>query len=158
MSETPVSPAQVNLTVFGMVSAVLVSACNMLVTTAVKGNELVEKSANTLIYGVSAAENVAQAVEQRSRIYGKGIVDNGELSERAATLKYRLRLAELERQEAAVAQGAAYVEPSLADKVMDAIKSTGIVSEPTPAKTAETEKDEPASGLNLQSAVPIRAS
>jgi hypothetical protein len=113
-----INPAQVNTSIFGMASAVFTSMCAALVTTAVKGNTLIDKSANTLIHGVSAAENVAEAVERRSKIYGDGIVRNGELAERETTLKYKLRLTNLERQEQAVANGAAYTpDPSFADKL-----------------------------------------
>lgn len=133
-----VSPHQVNTSIFGMASAVFTSLCAALVTTAVKGNTLIDKTANTLIHGVSAAENVADAVEKRSAIYGQGIVNNGELAERETTLKYRLRLANLERQEQAIANGTAtYVpDPSLLDKLGKAMQDAkdsvvGSVIEPT---------------------------
>jgi len=118
------NPAQINTSIFGMASAVFTSMASVLVTTAVKGNVLVEKTANTLIHGVAAAENVAEAVERRSKIYGDGMVRNGELSERETELKYLLRLANLERQEEAVRLGTAtYVpEPTVGDKITTALK------------------------------------
>lgn len=134
MSSQPLNPSQVATGgVFAMASAVFTAACSMLITTAVKGNTLVDKTANTLIHGVSAAENVAEAVEKRSKIYGDGIVRNGELSERETTLKYRLRLANLERQEEAIRKGTATYtpDPSLADKLgkaMEAAKNSVIGS------------------------------
>lgn len=134
MSSQPLNPSQVATGgVFAMASAVFTSACSMLITTAIKGNTLVDKTANTLIHGVSAAENVAEAVEKRSKIYGDGIVRNGELSERETTLKYRLRLANLERQEEAIRKGTATYtpDPSLADKLgkaMEAAKNSVIGS------------------------------
>lgn len=116
---------QVNTTIFGMASAMFTSIAAMVVTTAVKSNTLVDKTANTLIHGVSAAENVAEAVERRSKVYGDGIVRNGELAERETTLKYKLRLYNLERQEQRVKDGTEqYVpEPSVASKVTEAVKS-----------------------------------
>lgn len=118
-----VSPHQVNTSIFGMASAVFTSVCAALVTTAVKGNTLIDKSANTLIHGVSAAENVAEAVERRSKIYGDGIVRNGELAERETTLKYQLRLANLEKQEEAIRNGTATYtpDPSLVEKLAKAV-------------------------------------
>jgi hypothetical protein len=119
-----INPNQVNTSIFGMASAVFTSACAMLVTTAVKSNVLVDKSANTLIHGVSAAENVAEAVEKRSAIYSDGIVRNGELAERETYLKSKLRLHNLEKQEAAVAAGLAEYtpDPSLKDKLTKAME------------------------------------
>lgn len=100
-----INPAQINTSIFGMASAVFTSACAMLVTVAIKSNTLVEKTANTLIHGVSSMENVAEAVERRSKIYGDGMVRNGELAERETELKYKLRLANLERQEVIINGG-----------------------------------------------------
>jgi hypothetical protein len=119
------SPHQVNTSIFGMASAVFTSVCAALVTTAVKGNSLIDKTANTLIHGVSAAENVAEAVERRSKIYGDGIVRNGELAERETTLKYRLRLHNLEKQEKDVLAGLAdYTpEPTMKDKLQKAMEA-----------------------------------
>jgi len=129
MNQPALNPNMVNTSIFGMASAVFTSACAMVVTTAVRGNTLVDKLANTLIHGVAAAENVAEAVERRSKIYGDGIVRNGELAERETTLKYKLRLVNLERNEAAIQAGTAeYVpEPSLTEKftgMFAAAKST----------------------------------
>ena len=92
---------QVNTTIMGMTSAMFTSLAATVVTLAVKSNLLVDKSFNVAIHGVSAAENVAEAVEKRSEIYGHGIVANGALAERETTLKHRIRLANLERQESA---------------------------------------------------------
>lgn len=119
-----INPNQVNTSIFGMASAVFTSLCTALVTLAVKGDILIGKSANTLIFGVSAAENVAEAVEKRSKIYGDGIVRNGDLAERETTLKHKLRLHNLEQQEKAVIAGTATYkpEPSLASKAGQAIK------------------------------------
>jgi len=121
---TTPNPNQVNTSIFGMASAVFTSMAAMLVTTAVKGNTLVDKTANTMIHGVSAAENVAEAIERRSKIYGDGIVNNGELAERETALKYKLRLANLEKQEAAILAGTMdYTpDPSLKDKLAKAVQ------------------------------------
>jgi len=146
----PINPAQVNTSIFGMASAVFTSAAAMLVTTAVKGNTLVDKLANTLIHGVAAAENLAEAVERRSKIYGDGLVRNGELAERETTLKYQLRLANLERQEETVRNGGIYVpEPTMSEKITTALKE---------AKDAYI-NSAPATGesVKITSAVPIRS-
>ena len=151
------NPNQVNTSIFGMASAVFTSMCGVLVTTAIKGNILVDKTANTLIHGVSAAENVAKAVEDRSKIYGDGMVRNGELAERETTLKYKLRLANLSRQEEAVANGAAYSpEPEFADKLKEKLKE--VASAMTESNVAHTEipQGEPGT-VKITSAVPIRA-
>lgn len=156
------NPNQVNTTIFGMASAVFTSAAAALVTTAVKGNSLIEKSANTLIHGVSAAENVAKAVEKRSEIYGNGIVNNGELAERETTLKYKLRLAALERQERAVMEGLEIVsepEESLTDKFTDIIKSVkdSVTGTPTEeVKPTATPDPSLASMFESSVAAPIR--
>jgi hypothetical protein len=105
-----------------MAAAVFTSTCAMLVTTALRSNTLVDKTMSTLIHGVSAAENVADAVEKRSKIYGDGMVRNGEIAEREILLKSQMRLHNLEAQEKAVAAGqATYVpEPSLTEKLKEA--------------------------------------
>lgn len=130
-----IHPAQVNTSIFGMASAVFTATCGTLITVAVKGNTLIDKTANTLIHGVAAAENIAKAVEDRSKIYGEGLVRNGELAERETTLKYQLRLANLERQEEAVRNGTATYtpDPSLMSKLGKAVedaKNSVIGSEP----------------------------
>lgn len=102
---TTLRPEQVNTSIFGMASAVFTSACAALVTTAVKGNELITHTANTLIHSASAAENVTAAVEKRSKIYGDAIVENGKLAEREGTLKHQMRLYALEAKEKAVREG-----------------------------------------------------
>lgn len=125
MSDQPLNPNQiVTGGVFAMASAVFQAACGMLVTTAVRGNQLVDKTASTLIHGVSAAENISIAVEERSKIYGDGIVRNGELAERETTLKYRMRLASLEKQEADILAGVATYKPdaTITDKLSQAMK------------------------------------
>jgi hypothetical protein len=144
-----INPNQINTSIFGMASAVFTSVCAMLVTTAVKGNLVVEKTANTLIHGISAAENIAEAVEGRSKIYGEGMVRNGELAERETTLKYKLRLANLERQEEIVRNGGEYVpEATLGDKLTKALKEAkdSVVGS---AQAAD-------SSVKITSAVPIR--
>ena len=123
---TQLNPAQINTSIFGMASAVFTSMAAVLVTTAVKGNILVDKTANTLIHGVSAAENVACAVEQRSKIYGDGMVENGRLAERETQLKYLLRLANLERQEEAVRNGTATFTPEVPEPTFGARIATAI--------------------------------
>lgn len=145
---TTLNPNQVNTTIFGMASAVFTSACAALVTTAIKGNTLIDKTANTLIHGVSAAENVAEAVERRSKIYGDGIVRNGELSEREITLKYKLRLANLEKQEAAIMAGEAEYkpEPGFAERFAAAVKS---------ATSADTPKVTPVVQSPLEGSIKI---
>lgn len=125
MSNQPLNPNQiVSGGLFAMASAVVQAACGMLVTTAVRGNQLIDKTASTLINGVSAAENISIAVEQRSKIYGDGIVRNGELSERETTLKYRIRLHNLEKQEKDILAGiTTYTpEPSMTEKLAKAVK------------------------------------
>lgn len=125
MSNQPLNPNQiVSGGLFAMASAVVQAACGMLVTTAVRGNQLIDKTASTLINGVSAAENISIAVEQRSKIYGDGIVRNGELSERETTLKYRIRLHNLEKQEKDILAGiTTYTpDPSLKEKLAKAVK------------------------------------
>ncbi len=151
-----INPNQVNTTIFGMASAVFTSACAALVTTAIKGNALIDKTANTLIYGVSAAENVAEAVEKRSKIYGKGIVDNGELSERETTLKYKIRLHNLEQQEAAIMAGLAEYtpEPTLGEKIADAFSQVR-ESVSTPTTPVNTPVVEEVDDL-ITNAVPLR--
>lgn len=125
MSDQPNPNQIVTGGVFAMASAVFQAACGMLVTTAVRGNQLVDKTASTLIHGVSAAENISIAVEQRSKIYGDGIVRNGELAERETTLRYKLRLANLEKQEKDILAGIATYkpDPTLTEKLGAAISS-----------------------------------
>jgi hypothetical protein len=100
MSTAPLNASQVGSTIFGMLSGMFAALSNTVITTAVKATVLIDKSLNVAINTVSAAENVTVAVEQRSKIYGDGIVRNGELAERETTLKYKLRLKNLEKQEA----------------------------------------------------------
>jgi len=121
-----INPNQVPTTMFGMASAVFTSTCAMLVTTAVRSNAFIDKSMNVLIHGVAAAENVAAAVEVRSKIYGEGMIENGKLSEREILLKTKMRLANLEKHEAAVAAGTAEYTPapSFGDQFANAIKRT----------------------------------
>lgn len=95
------NPNQINTSVLGMASAVFTSLCAALVTTAVQGNVLITKTFNVLIYGVAAAEQIAKAAEGRAKIYGEGLVANGELAERETKLKSLLRLHALEAQEEA---------------------------------------------------------
>lgn len=99
---TPVptlNASQVGSTVFGMLSGMFGALSNTIITTAVKSTVLIDKTLNVAINGVSAAENVSEAVEKRSKIYGDGIVSNGKLAERETKLKYLLRLKNLENQE-----------------------------------------------------------
>jgi hypothetical protein len=149
MSDQPMNPNQIaSGGLFAMASAVVQAACGMLVTTAVRGNQLVDKTASTLIHGVSAAENISIAVEQRSKIYGDGIVRNGELSERETTLRYRLRLANLEKQEKDILAGlAAYTpDPSLKDKLKKALEqaSSALGVEELAHNRPKTAQTEPA--------------
>ena len=85
------NPNQINTSVLGMASAVFTSLCAALVTTAVQGNLLIQKSFNVMIHGVAAAEHIAKAAEGRAEIYGKGLVKNGALAERETELKQILR-------------------------------------------------------------------
>ena len=119
-----VNPNQVNTSIFGMASAVFTSACAALVTTAVQGNTLIQKTGNTLIHGVSAAENEAEAVEKRSEIYSEAIVENGRVAEQENAIKLRLRLHHVTQQEEAVLKGLAEYkpDPSASDKVSSALK------------------------------------
>jgi len=100
--QPPVNVNQVNTSIIGMTSAVFTSIAATIVTTAVKANVLVDKTFNVAIHGVAAAEHVARAGEERAKIYGEGIVNNGVLSEREITLKHKLRLYALEQQEKAL--------------------------------------------------------
>ena len=93
------SASQVGSSIFGMLSGMFAALSNTVITTAVKGTVLIDKSLNVAIHGVSAAENISEAVEKRSKSYGEGIIANGELAERERTLKYILRLKNLEKQE-----------------------------------------------------------
>jgi hypothetical protein len=112
------------MTIFSGLSAVLTSTCAMLVTAALQSNKFIDKFFSTMIHGMSAADNIAEAVEKRSKIYGDGVVANGEISEREILMKSRMRLHALERQEQAVANGTAtYVpERTMTDKLGDAMK------------------------------------
>ena len=92
---------QINTSIMGMTSAVFTSLAATIVTFAIKSNTLVDKTFNVAIFGVSAAEHIAEAGEKRAEIYGKGIVANGALAERETTLRARLRLYNLEQQEKA---------------------------------------------------------
>ena len=92
---------QINSSILGMSSAVFTSLAATVVTFAIKSNVLVDKSFNVAIHGVSAAEFIAEAGEKRAEIYGQGIVNNGALAERETTLKQKLRLHALEKQEKA---------------------------------------------------------
>jgi len=104
--QPPVNVNQVNTSILGMTSAVFTSIAATIVTTAVKANVLVDKTFNVAIHGVAAAEHVARAGEERAKIYGEGIVNNGVLSEREITLKHKLRLYALEQQELAMQETA----------------------------------------------------
>lgn len=143
---------QVNTTIFGMASAMFTSIAAMVVTTAVKSNTLVDKTANTLIHGVSAAENVAEAVEKRSKSYSDGLVRNGEIAEREGTLRYELRLWHLENKERRIKEGKEeYVpEGSLADQLKAATEKV---------KEAVAGSADKAAGTNVKitSAVPAKS-
>jgi hypothetical protein len=97
-----ISPSEVGASIFGMLSGMFSAISNTVITTAVKGTKLIDKTLNVAINSVSAAENISEAVEKRSKTYGEGIVRNGKLAERETTVKYVLRLRNLEKQEAAV--------------------------------------------------------
>lgn len=116
---------QVNSSIFGMASAMFTSVAAAVVTTAVQSNRFIDKTFSVMVHGVSAADNVASAVERRSQIYGEGIVRNGELAERETTLKYKLRLHNLEEQERRVLEGVEeYVpEKTVSERVSEAVSS-----------------------------------
>jgi hypothetical protein len=92
--------SEVGSTIFGMISGMFAALSTTVITTAVKATVLIDKCMNVGINSVSALENITDAVEQRSKIYGAGMVSNGELAERETKLKYILRLKNLENQEA----------------------------------------------------------
>jgi hypothetical protein len=71
------------------------------VTTAVRSNDLVNRTFNVVINGMSAAEHISIAIDKRSEIYGKGLIEGGILSERETLLKQKMRLSILEAQELA---------------------------------------------------------
>lgn len=95
----PLQASQIGSTIFGMLSGMFAALSNTVITTAVKATVLIDKSMNVGINSVSALENITEAVEKRSKIYGDGMVSNGELAERETRLKYLLRLNNLEKQE-----------------------------------------------------------
>jgi hypothetical protein len=99
MTTSVPNPNQINTSVIGMFSAMLSAVFATIVTTAVRSNDLVNKTFNVVINGMSAAEHVSIAIDKRAEIYGKGLVDNGVLAERETLLKQKLRLAVLEQQE-----------------------------------------------------------
>lgn len=115
----PINASQVGSTIFGMISGMFAALSTTVITTAVKGTTLIDKTLNVAINSVSAAENISEAVEKRSKIYGDGIVSNGELAERETRLKYILRLKNLEAQEKSAPVTA---EPVVAAKVTSAVK------------------------------------
>jgi hypothetical protein len=83
---------------------------------------------NVGINTVSALENITDAVEQRSKIYGAGMVSNGELAERETRLKYKLRLKNLENQEDKAPVTKTLDKPeTVADAVAATVKITSAV-------------------------------
>lgn len=97
-----VTPAEIGQSIFGMLSSMFAALSATVITTAVKGTKLIDKTLNVAINSVSAAENITEAVEKRSKIYGEGMVRNGALAERESELKHILRLRNLEKQESSV--------------------------------------------------------
>ena len=96
---TQLNHNQVNTSVIGMFGAMLNAIFSTVVTTAVRSNELVNRTFNVVINGMSACEHISIAIDKRADIYGKGLVEGGVLSERETLLKQKIRLAALEAQE-----------------------------------------------------------
>lgn len=118
------NPNQVNSTIFGMGSAMFTSLAAAIVTTAVRTNELVDKSFSGLVHIASAGDNIANAVEKRSEIYGDAIIRNGELSEQEQTLKYEMRLHNLKEKQRQILSGELKLEPEItvSQRVASAVK------------------------------------
>lgn len=91
---------QLNGTVFGSLSAAITSIFTIIVVASVKGSTLIDHALNTSINFISAAERISVGVDKRAEIYATGMVRNGDLAEREATLKLQLRLNNLIAQEA----------------------------------------------------------
>lgn len=94
--------AQVNLNPLTVASMVITALGKMLVTTAVKGDAIVDHTGNALVNLASSADHVTRAVDGRSEIYANAIISNGDLAEREHTLKQKIRLMNLETQEASM--------------------------------------------------------
>ena len=109
---------QVGATMFGMLSNMVISLTTTVITTATKATVFIDKSMNIGINMASAGENITNAIDKRSASYGAGMVRNGELSERASSLQYRIRLMNLEKQEAAGPQP--LPEPEEVEEVISA--------------------------------------
>ena len=94
--------AQVNLNPLTVLSMCITALGKMLVTTAVKGDQVVDHAGNALVNLASSADHVTRAVDGRSEIYANAIISNGDLAEREHTLKQKIRLMNLETQEASM--------------------------------------------------------
>lgn len=90
---------QVNLNPLTVMSMCITALGKMLVTTAVKGDQVVDHAGNALVNLASSADHVTRAVDGRSEIYANAIISNGDLAEREHTLKQKIRLMNLETQE-----------------------------------------------------------
>lgn len=130
VTTVPLQASQIGSTIFGMISGMFAALSTTVITTAVKLTVLIDKTMNVGINSVSALENITEAVEQRSKIYGKGMVSNGELAERETKLKYLLRLANLEKQES---QAPITGSDAKADKEIEASVVTLTSAVPKPA-------------------------
>jgi len=99
MNTTKQHAEQINGSVLTMISAVISAMAAMIVTTCVQGNRFVGKFFNVAIHGVSAAEHIARAGEERAEIYGQSIVNNGVLAQREMVIRHRKRLVAVENEE-----------------------------------------------------------
>ena len=93
---------QVSVNPVAVISAVITALGAMTITAANKSNAVLSNTGDIFVYGTSAAARVTKAVDQRAEIYGNAIVANGELAEREHLVKARMRLANLEQQEAEI--------------------------------------------------------
>jgi hypothetical protein len=94
--------AQVNINPLTVMSMCITALGKMLVTTAVKGDQVVDHAGNALVNLASSADHVTRAVDGRSEIYANAIIGNGDIAEREHTLKAKIRLMNLETQEASM--------------------------------------------------------
>ena len=93
---------QINLNPLTVISMCVTALGKMLVTTAVKADQVVDHSGNGLVHLASAFEHTTRAVDGRSEIYANAIISNGDLAEREHAVKAKIRLMNLETQEASM--------------------------------------------------------
>jgi Mg-chelatase subunit ChlI len=98
--DNPEQVQQVSVNPIAVISAVITAIGAMTITAANKSNLILNNVGDVGVFGTSAAARVTKAVDQRAEIYGTAIVNNGQIAEREHLVKSRMRLANLERQEA----------------------------------------------------------